>query len=63
MTAALGPASAALLRSPSTAHVLEEHVTTLAPKVASLAVLLRSTVLPALPWLETEAADRVQVGG
>lgn len=50
-----------LTAEPAAGHQLGAQLSELAPRLASLAVLLRTTVLPALPWLADEASDRVQV--
>ncbi|KAL6751084.1 hypothetical protein V8C86DRAFT_2789672, partial [Haematococcus lacustris] len=49
-----------LAARPSAAALLEQQLVGLAPKLTRLAVLLRSTLLPALHWLSVEAADRLQ---
>ncbi len=59
------PLHAGLLRAlasdPPRLQLLEHQLEQLAPQLSSVAALLRTTVLPLVPWLSTEAADRVQV--
>lgn len=47
----------------SKVHQLEAQLVALAPQLAALAVALRATVLPALPWLAPEVASKLQVCG
>ena len=42
-------------------HGMEQRLAELGPRLGSLAVLLRASVLPAMPWLSVEGADRIQV--
>lgn len=43
-------------------RVMQSKLAELGPRLASLAVLLRASVLPAMPWMSTEGSDRIQVG-
>jgi hypothetical protein len=52
----------ALIARPELCARLEGSLSDLGPKLGSVAVLLRTLVLPAMPWLSVEAGDRVQVG-
>lgn len=58
---AIATGQAALLANPVLAHRLELQLAGLAPKLAALAVLLKMQLLPAMPWLGLESADRLQV--
>lgn len=51
-----------LAATPDVCASLEGRLCGLAPKLGSVAVLLRTLVLPALPWLALDARERVQVG-
>ncbi|KXZ51570.1 hypothetical protein GPECTOR_12g533 [Gonium pectorale] len=58
--AAIACGRAVLVAEPLRAHRLELQLGGLAPRLAALAVLLRVALLPAMPWLGLEAADRLQ---
>ncbi|GIL46453.1 hypothetical protein Vafri_3451 [Volvox africanus] len=58
--AAIAGGQAVLLADPLLAHRLELQLAAVAPKLAALAVLLKTQLLPAMPWLGLEAADRLQ---
>ncbi|GIL71291.1 hypothetical protein Vretifemale_1873 [Volvox reticuliferus] len=58
--AAIAGGQAVLLADPLLAHRLELQLAAVAPKMAALAVLLKTQLLPAMPWLGLEAADRLQ---
>lgn len=60
--AAIASGQAALLADPLLAHRLELQLAAVAPKLAAVAVLLKTQLLPAMPWLSMEASDRLQVG-
>ncbi|GLC42703.1 hypothetical protein PLESTB_001129400 [Pleodorina starrii] len=51
---------AVLLADPLLAHRLELQLAAVTPRLAALAVLVRTQLLPAMPWLGLEAADRLQ---
>ena len=51
----------ALLADPGRAQQLESDLSHLAPKLSSLAVLLRAAVLPAMSLVNPEVASRLQV--
>eukprot|EP00798_Chlamydomonas_sp_ICE-L_P007080 gene7080-176_t len=55
-----GGAGALLISNSILAHRLESTLAQLAPRLCSLAVLLRTVVLPAMPWLSLEASERLQ---
>jgi hypothetical protein len=40
---------------------LELQLAELGPRLASLAIVLRSSVLPAMPWISVEGSERIQV--
>ncbi|PNW70612.1 hypothetical protein CHLRE_17g727050v5 [Chlamydomonas reinhardtii] len=58
--AAIASGQAALLADPLLAHRLELQLAAVAPKLAAVAVLLKTQLLPAMPWLSMEASDRLQ---
>ncbi|GFR45616.1 hypothetical protein Agub_g7023 [Astrephomene gubernaculifera] len=58
--AALCNGGGVFLADPVLAHRLEVAVAALAPRLAALAVAVRVLLLPAMPWLGLEAADRMQ---
>ncbi|GLI59295.1 hypothetical protein VaNZ11_001148 [Volvox africanus] len=58
--AAIASGQAVLLADPLLAHRLDLQLAAVAPKLAALAVLLKTQLLPAMPWLGLDAADRLQ---
>ena len=61
VSAGLCAGTGALLADPDRVHQLESDLAHLAPKMSSLAVLLRAAVLPAMSLVNPKAASRVQV--
>lgn len=57
----LSEGQGALLADPGQTQQLESDLARLAPKLSSLAVLLRAAVLPAMSLVNPEVASRLQV--
>ena len=61
VSAGLCQGRGALLTDPGQVQQLESDLAHLAPRLSSLAVLLRATVLPAMSLVNPEVASRLQV--
>lgn len=52
---------AAPLADPAAVHALEQALSGLGPQLARVGLLLKQTLLPAIPWVCEEGAERLTV--